>query len=117
MLVKFLNPFDDEQNLFLGASEQVQCKNVQCNKLNSVQYSIIIPYTYNIYTHINIHTIITKLHYQHFSNFQSNRDKINFFNLILNLIGEGISLRLFGREFHNLGPWIWTVVQRHFVLQ
>ena len=61
MLVKFLNPFEDEQNLFMGASKQVQCKNVQCNKFNSLQYSIIIPYTYNIFTHTNIHTIITKL--------------------------------------------------------
>ena len=52
---------------FWGASKQVQCKNVQCNKFNSLQYSIIIPYTYNIFTHTNIHTIITKLHYQHFN--------------------------------------------------
>ena len=26
ILVKFLNPFEDEQNLFMGASKQVQCK-------------------------------------------------------------------------------------------
>ena len=53
MLVKFLNPFEDEQKLFMGAFKQVQCKNVQCNKFNSLQYSIIIPYTCN-----NIHTQI-----------------------------------------------------------
>ena len=58
MLVKFLNPFEDEQNLFMGASKQVQCKNVQCNKFNSLQYSIIIPYTYNIFTHTKVVTII-----------------------------------------------------------
>ena len=54
MLVKFLNPFEDEQNLFMGASKQVQCKNVQSNKFNSLQYSIIIPYTNNIFTYTNI---------------------------------------------------------------
>ena len=40
MLVKFLNPFEDEKKrkkLFLGASKQVQCKNVQCNNFNLLQ--------------------------------------------------------------------------------
>ena len=110
MLVKFLNPFDDKQNLCLGHLNRWSAKNVQCNKLNSLQHSVIILYAYNVFTHTNINTIFTKLHYQHFNNFQSNRDQINFFNLILNLIGDGISLRLFGREFHNLGLWICAVV-------